>query len=69
MRTMSYTEQKSAKGGIYWKCQHSFHSGWKNNIFVSSKHLVSSTAEARRSEHIRSYAHATHNNTWISSFK
>lgn len=68
MKKMSSEEQQSVKGGFYWKCQSTYHSGWANNTFVSSWHALWSTAEARRAEHIRLYTHATSSNTWVTKY-
>lgn len=69
MELMTENQQKNAFGGAYWKCQSSYHSGWKNNTFVSSWHGTWGSASGRRDEHVRAYTHATYDNTWITNYK
>lgn len=68
MKKMLLKDQETAKGGFYWKCQSSYHSSWANNTFVSSFHGFWSTANSRRAEHVRSYSHATDQNTWVTAY-
>lgn len=68
MQKMDTRSQKATRGGYYWKCQHSYHSSWANNTFVSRYYFTWAGANSRRAEHVKTYDHATDKNTWVTIY-